>query len=51
MSGPQCCENPPTLNPCSGVGHIEEIAGLKSYVSGSSGSSPALLLVPDVFGT
>ncbi|KAJ8434151.1 hypothetical protein Cgig2_000871 [Carnegiea gigantea] len=50
MSGPQCCENPPTLNPSSGVGHVEQIGGLNSYVSGSPQSNPAVLLVSDVFG-
>ncbi|XP_030465813.1 endo-1,3;1,4-beta-D-glucanase-like isoform X2 [Syzygium oleosum] len=50
MSGPQCCENPPTLNPASGQGHVEELGGLKSYVSGSSDSNLAIVLVSDVFG-
>lgn len=50
MSGPQCCENPPTLNPNSGGGHVEEIAGLNSYVTGSPDSKSAILLVSDVFG-
>ncbi|KAF8021342.1 hypothetical protein BT93_G1700 [Corymbia citriodora subsp. variegata] len=50
MSGPQCCENPPTLNPASGQGHVEELGGLKSYVSGSSDSKLAIVLVSDVFG-
>ncbi|KAJ8434152.1 hypothetical protein Cgig2_000872 [Carnegiea gigantea] len=48
MSGPQCCENPPTLNPTSGAGHVEEIGGLKTYVSGSPESKTAVLLVSDV---
>ncbi|KAH9614680.1 hypothetical protein KSS87_014271 [Heliosperma pusillum] len=34
MSGPQCCADPPTLNPNSGIGHVQLIAGLNSYVSG-----------------
>ncbi|XP_048129678.1 endo-1,3;1,4-beta-D-glucanase-like [Rhodamnia argentea] len=50
MSGPQCCENPPALNPASGQGHVEELGGLKSYVSGSSASNLAIVLVCDVFG-
>jgi len=50
MSGPQCCENPPTLNPTSGAGHVEDIGGLKSYVSGSLESKTAVLLVSDVYG-
>ncbi|GMH08386.1 hypothetical protein Nepgr_010226 [Nepenthes gracilis] len=50
MSGPQCCDNPPTLNPLSGAGHVEEIGGLKTYVSGSTDSKLAVLLVSDIFG-
>ncbi|KAI6693190.1 hypothetical protein NL676_020900 [Syzygium grande] len=50
MSGPQCCENPPILNPASGQGHVEVLGGLKSYVSGSSDSNLAIVLVSDVFG-
>ncbi|GAB4843477.1 hypothetical protein Ancab_013438 [Ancistrocladus abbreviatus] len=50
MSGPQCCENPPALNPGSGVGHVEELGGLNSYVSGSADSRLAVLLVSDIYG-
>ncbi|XP_057956820.1 endo-1,3;1,4-beta-D-glucanase-like [Malania oleifera] len=50
MSGPQCCENPPTLNPSCGGGHVEELGGLKSYVSGSPDSRLAILLISDIFG-
>lgn len=50
MSGPQCCENPPALNPTCGAGHVEEIGGLKSYVSGSPDSKLAILFISDVFG-
>lgn len=50
MSGPQCCANPPTLSPSSGVGSVLEFGGLKSYVSGPSDSKLAVLLVSDVFG-
>ncbi|GKV19520.1 hypothetical protein SLEP1_g29766 [Rubroshorea leprosula] len=50
MSGSQCCENPPTLNPSSGGGHVEEIGGLKTYVTGSPHSKTAILLVSDVYG-
>ncbi|KAL0437514.1 UNVERIFIED_CONTAM: 1,4-beta-D-glucanase [Sesamum radiatum] len=49
MSGPQCCENPPTLSSSSGVGSVVEVAGLKTYVSGSSDSKLAVLLASDVF--
>lgn len=50
MSGPQCCDNPPTLSSSSGAGQVEEIAGLKTYVSGPSDSKLAVLLVSDIFG-
>ncbi|XP_022722801.1 endo-1,3;1,4-beta-D-glucanase-like [Durio zibethinus] len=50
MSGPECCSNPPKLNPGSGVGHVEELAGFKTYVTGSLHSKLAVLLVSDVFG-
>ncbi|XP_022761989.1 endo-1,3;1,4-beta-D-glucanase-like [Durio zibethinus] len=50
MSGPQCCSNPPTLNPASGVGHVENLAGFKTYVTGSLHSKIAVLLVSDVYG-
>ncbi|EYU38136.1 hypothetical protein ABFS82_14G197300 [Erythranthe guttata] len=50
MSGPQCCANPPTLSPNSGVGSVIEFGGLKSYVSGPSDSKLAVLLASDVFG-
>jgi hypothetical protein len=51
MSGPQCCSNPPTLNPISGAGHVEQLGGLSTYVSGSPNSKLAILLISDVFGT
>ncbi|XP_059650138.1 endo-1,3;1,4-beta-D-glucanase-like [Cornus florida] len=50
MSGPQCCENPPTLSSSCGEGQVEEIGGLKSYVSGPSDSKLAVVLISDVFG-
>ncbi|KAL8029008.1 hypothetical protein ABFX02_14G200500 [Erythranthe guttata] len=50
MSGPQCCANPPTLSPNSGVGSVIEFGGLKSYVSGPSDSKLAVLLAADVYG-
>ena len=51
MAGTQCCENPPALDSTSGVGHVEEIGGLKSYVSAISSSSIAVILISDMFGT
>ncbi|KAK1398985.1 Endo-1,31,4-beta-D-glucanase [Heracleum sosnowskyi] len=50
MSGPECCSNPPNLSSTSGSGSVIELAGLKTYVSGSSTSKPAILLVSDVYG-
>ncbi|KNA15116.1 hypothetical protein SOVF_101180 [Spinacia oleracea] len=50
LYGPQCCKNPPILNPNSGAGHVEVIGGLKSYVSGSSHSTHAVILISDIFG-
>ncbi|XP_055960577.1 endo-1,3;1,4-beta-D-glucanase-like [Mercurialis annua] len=50
MSGPQCCDNSPTLNPAAGSGHVQKLAGLDSYVTGSSHSNRAVILVSDVFG-
>ncbi|MCL7026722.1 hypothetical protein MKW94_003952 [Papaver nudicaule] len=45
-----CCKNPPALNSTSGSGHVEEIGGLKAYVSGSLDSKLGILLVSDFFG-
>nr|GME20037.1 endo-1,3;1,4-beta-D-glucanase-like [Ipomoea batatas] len=50
MSGPKCCENPPTLDPSAGVGSVVELGGLNSYVTGSSNSKLAIILASDVFG-
>ncbi|KAK4856433.1 hypothetical protein QYF36_017426 [Acer negundo] len=49
MSGPQCCSNPPTLNPASGAGHVENLGGLDTYVSGLSDSKLAVFLISDAF--
>ena len=51
MSGPQCCSNPPTLNPNAGAGHVEQLGGLNTYVSGSPNSKFAILLITDIFGS
>ena len=51
MSGPQCCSNPPTLNPASGAGHVEKLGGLDTYVSGLPDSKLAVFLISDAFGT
>lgn len=50
MSGPQCCENPPSMTSTPGGGHVEDLGGLKCYISGSVDSKIAVLLVADVFG-
>ncbi|KAK4801078.1 hypothetical protein SAY86_021565 [Trapa natans] len=50
MSGSQCCENPPTLNPGSGCDSVTEIGGLKAYVSGPPDAKLAVLLISDIFG-
>ncbi|XP_009339925.2 endo-1,3;1,4-beta-D-glucanase isoform X2 [Pyrus x bretschneideri] len=50
MASPECCSNPPTLNPSSGTGHVETLGGLDSYVTGSLDSNLAVLLISDVFG-
>ncbi|KAL3749212.1 hypothetical protein ACJRO7_010327 [Eucalyptus globulus] len=50
MSGPQCCANPPNLDPSSGAGRVEQLGGLDAYVVGSQDSKLAILLLSDVFG-
>lgn len=51
MSGPQCCENPPTFGSSTGEnGRIEEIGGLKSYIAGSLASKLAVVLIADIYG-
>ncbi|XP_030483179.2 endo-1,3;1,4-beta-D-glucanase [Cannabis sativa] len=52
MAGSQCCSNPPTLDPNSGLGFVEELGGLKTYISTSSSdhSKVAVLLISDIFG-
>ncbi|KAI4345552.1 hypothetical protein L6164_012663 [Bauhinia variegata] len=50
MSGPECCSNPPTLSPSAGAGRVEKFGGLNTYVTGSSDSKHAILLVSDIFG-
>ncbi|XP_062108466.1 endo-1,3;1,4-beta-D-glucanase-like [Humulus lupulus] len=52
MSSSECFENPPTLlsSTSSGVGTVQDVGGLKSYVTGSPHSNRAILFVSDVFG-
>jgi hypothetical protein len=49
---PQCCENPPTLNPAGGEGKVvDNFGGLTAYVAGAADSKAAVILISDVFGT
>ncbi|KAL6297302.1 hypothetical protein ACE6H2_005444 [Prunus campanulata] len=50
MAGPQCCSNPPILNPSYGVDSAEKLGGLNVYAAGSPNSKLAIVLVSDVFG-
>ncbi|KDP40091.1 hypothetical protein JCGZ_02089 [Jatropha curcas] len=50
MSSSHCFENPPTLNPNYGAGTVQELGGLKTYVTGPPDSKLAILLVCDAFG-
>lgn len=50
MLGKDCYSNPAILNASSGVGHVINIGGLNSYVTGSPLSILAILLVSDIFG-
>ncbi|XP_030536072.1 endo-1,3;1,4-beta-D-glucanase-like [Rhodamnia argentea] len=50
MSGPQCCENPPALDPSCGSGRLEQLGSLNAYVVGSRDSELAILLLSDIFG-
>ncbi|KAK4283625.1 hypothetical protein QN277_000555 [Acacia crassicarpa] len=50
MSGPQCCSNPPTLNPNAGAGHVEKVGGIDTYITGSADSKLAVLLIADIYG-
>ncbi|XXG83420.1 hypothetical protein AAC387_Pa10g1179 [Persea americana] len=49
MASSQCCENPPALISACGVGTVEQLGGLKTYVTGSSDSKLVILLISDVF--
>ncbi|KAK7264539.1 hypothetical protein RJT34_32148 [Clitoria ternatea] len=50
MSGPECCSKPPKLDPSSGGGHVQQFAGLNSYLTGSPHSNHAIVFVSDIFG-
>ena len=51
MSGPECCENPPTLSSGGESGDVLQIASLNSYVTGNTDSKIAVVLISDVYGT
>lgn len=51
MASPQCCANPPTLNPAGGEGKVvDSFGGIRAYVAGAQESKAAVILVSDVFG-
>ncbi|EEF45405.1 endo-1,3;1,4-beta-D-glucanase [Ricinus communis] len=50
MSSSQCLENPPILNPNYGLGTVQELGGLKAYITGPPDSKLAILLACDAFG-
>ncbi|KAI8561422.1 hypothetical protein RHMOL_Rhmol04G0338500 [Rhododendron molle] len=45
----QCLGNPPNLSLTSGIGSVQELGGLKAYVTGPQDSKLAILLISDVF--
>ncbi|KAG2371248.1 Endo-1,3-1,4-beta-D-glucanase protein [Vigna angularis] len=45
-----CFSNAPVLNASSGVGHVINVGGVNSYVTGSPLAVLAILLVSDVYG-
>ncbi|WOK95975.1 endo-1,3-1,4-beta-D-glucanase-like isoform X1 [Canna indica] len=51
MASSQCCSNPPTLNPASGQGYVvENLGGVRAYITGSIYAKCAILLISDVYG-
>ncbi|XP_058212287.1 endo-1,3;1,4-beta-D-glucanase-like [Rhododendron vialii] len=50
MASSQCFDNPPILSSTSGLGSVQELGGLKTYVTGPQDSNLAILLISDVFG-
>uniref|UniRef100_M8BYH9 Endo-1,31,4-beta-D-glucanase n=1 Tax=Aegilops tauschii TaxID=37682 RepID=M8BYH9_AEGTA len=50
MASPQCCANPPTLNPAAGEGKVvDSFGGIKAYVAGAQESKAAVVLISDVY--
>ncbi|KAL3812718.1 hypothetical protein ACJIZ3_013986 [Penstemon smallii] len=50
MLGPHCTKNPPTLSSTCGAGHVEEFAGLQTYITGDQDSKLAIILLADAYG-
>ncbi|KAJ8619617.1 hypothetical protein MRB53_028146 [Persea americana] len=50
MASSQCCENPPILSSTCGEGTVENLGGLKTYITGSPLSHRAAILISDIFG-
>ncbi|OIW00054.1 hypothetical protein TanjilG_26391 [Lupinus angustifolius] len=50
MAGAECCSNPPSLVASGGVGVVHKLGALPSYLTGSSNSNHAILLVSDIYG-
>ncbi|KAM0902373.1 hypothetical protein ACQ4PT_019399 [Festuca glaucescens] len=51
MASPQCCANPPTLNPAGGEGKaVDSFGGILAYVAGAEDSKAAVILISDIFG-
>lgn len=51
MATPQCCANPPTLNPAGGEGKVvDSLGGIAAYVAGARESKAAVVLISDIFG-
>ncbi|XP_060671427.1 endo-1,3;1,4-beta-D-glucanase-like [Ziziphus jujuba] len=50
MLGPKCITNPAVFNGSGGIGHVVNIGGLNTYVTGSSFSLLSIILISDIFG-
>ncbi|EXB95845.1 hypothetical protein L484_010044 [Morus notabilis] len=51
MSSSQCFENPPNFSSStSGLGSVQHLGGLKTYITGPHDSNRAILLASDAFG-
>ncbi|VAH18951.1 unnamed protein product [Triticum turgidum subsp. durum] len=51
MASPQCCADPPMLNPAGGEGRVvDSLGGVTAYVAGVRESNAAVVLISDIFG-